>query len=294
MPHILSNQRIELHIDLPEENYQSARFDWTGKIVHLSYKGKRLDGIEITDRENDPSIGRGFYNEFGIDSALGFEEAQIGEWFHKIGIGLLKKTTDAYHFHHPYEIRAANFEVEKDAKHICMRCSSEEINGYAYVLKKDIHITNEGFAIQYLLQNTGEKAIITKEYNHNFLSLGQGKIGPDDVMTLDFSLQKEQFGEYVNPEEVVQIGSQFIKFSGNPKEQFFCSNLSGDETVQATWTLLNHQHKLGISERGDFQTDSINLWGWAHVISPELFIRIHLEAGQFLEWSRRYQIFELD
>ena len=32
-----------------------------------------------------------FINEFGIDTALGFDETDIGGWFHKIGIGFIKK-----------------------------------------------------------------------------------------------------------------------------------------------------------------------------------------------------------
>jgi hypothetical protein len=49
--------------------------------------------MERHDFKNEHQQGKGFYNEFGMDTALGFEEAAIGGWFHKIGVGLLKKKT---------------------------------------------------------------------------------------------------------------------------------------------------------------------------------------------------------
>ena len=43
------------------------------------------------DVNNENNFGKGFTTEFGIDNALGFYEAKKGEWFHKIGVGVLKK-----------------------------------------------------------------------------------------------------------------------------------------------------------------------------------------------------------
>ena len=91
MPHILKNKNIEIHIDLPTENYSSSRFDWTGKIVNVMFQNIQLASVESLTSKNKMQIGKGFYNEFGIDTALGFNDAIIGDWFHKIGVGLLKK-----------------------------------------------------------------------------------------------------------------------------------------------------------------------------------------------------------
>ena len=102
MPHILKNKNFEILIDLPNENYNFSRFDWTGKIVKVKFKNILLSGDERTDVKQENNFGKGFYNEFGIDNALGFDEAKSGEWFHKIGIGLLKKEGDEYLFHKKY------------------------------------------------------------------------------------------------------------------------------------------------------------------------------------------------
>ena len=74
---------------------------------------------------------------------------------------------------------------------------------------------------------------------------------------------------------------------------FFFSFLSGDNEVNASWELVNEKCKIGISEIANFKTRKVNLWGWKHVISPELFISIVLQPGELKSWSRVYNIFDV-
>ena len=86
MPHILRNEDLEVHVDLPLENYNFSRFDWTGKIVRVKFQGIEITGVERMDPGSQNQVGKGFYNEFGIGHPPGFKEATTGGWFHKIGI----------------------------------------------------------------------------------------------------------------------------------------------------------------------------------------------------------------
>ena len=72
MPFVLKNNTIEIHIDAPHENYQQARFDWSSKIVLLKYKGVAVFASEKLAQPQAVNFGKAFYNEFGIDTALGF------------------------------------------------------------------------------------------------------------------------------------------------------------------------------------------------------------------------------
>ncbi|MBT8305354.1 MAG: hypothetical protein KJN85_00300 [Maribacter sp.] len=294
MPHILKNINLEVHIDLPEENYNFSRFDWSGKIAAVNFQNIPLTIAERTDIVNNAAFGKGFYNEFGIDNALGFEEAPVGGWFHKIGVGLLKKEDDQYLFHKQYEIKPAQFEITTSPNTIVINCTSEVVHGYAYVLRKEIVLEANGFAIKYTLQNTGDKEISTDEYVHNFLAINKALMGIDYELKFPFRLKPELFDDTVNKEQQVVLGPDNIGFKGTPNEQFFFSNLSGSDGVVANWELLNHQNKIGISEMGDFKTNKVNLWGWKHVISPELFIAIHLQPGQSMDWSRMYNVFRME
>ena len=68
MAHLLKNENLEIKIDLPLENYNSSRFDWTVKNSQLKFNNipistyEKLDGWE--------GLGEGFFDEFGIDTAL--------------------------------------------------------------------------------------------------------------------------------------------------------------------------------------------------------------------------------
>lgn len=293
MAQILKKGPITLEIDLPSENYQGSRFDWTGKIVALRFNGKPLAGSEFTDTSLLRSCGRGFYNEFGMNSPLGYDQVKPGEWFHKIGVGLLQRDDQSYDFQRPYAIQPANFQVVAGPDQLTIICQSVHRDGYAYRLSKEIGLSASGFSLRYQLENQGEQPILTQEYTHNFLALDRALIGADYVLQFPFVLQTEAFEEMVNPEQLVSLERDTVRFRGTPTQPFFFSNLAGGAEVEAKWTLENHQTRLGITETGDFSTQLVNLWGWGHVISPELFISLEIAPGQRQQWSRTYELYEL-
>jgi hypothetical protein len=294
MTHILKNNHLELHIDAPTENYSCTRFDWTGKISLLKFQNISVTTLENTDLINTACFGKGFYNEFGIDTPLGFNETAIGGWFHKIGVGLLKKENKQYLFHKKYAVKPAKFSASTEANAVIIHCTSEAVNGYSYKLTKEIKLYSSSFTIKYTLHNTGEKEIVTDEYTHNFMAINKASIGQNYELSFPFQLKPALFEETVNTEQKVAIGDQKIKFKDTPKEPFFFSNLSGGNQVHAEWKLTDLKTNIGIRETGNFQTNKINLWGWGHVISPELFFKINIKAGKSLEWTRTFEVFKIN
>lgn len=294
MTHILKNENLEIHIDLPLKNYNFSRFDWTGKIRTVKFKNIYVSGVEKLNNINDNIYGKGFYNEFGIDVPVGYDDIAEDEWFHKIGVGILKKKGEIYDFMRNYEMKPAEFNVKIESNKIIIDCKSHIINGYSYVLKKEIELFESSFVINYKLDNTGEKIITTNEYNHNFLAINKSLISSDYILKFPFKIKPKLFGATVNSEEKVKIGQNEIVFNNTPNEQFFFSNLSGNENVDASWELINTKSKIGISETASFKTTKVNLWGWKHVISPELFFDINIKPDQVIEWSRTYNMFELN
>lgn len=294
MTHILKNQNLEIQIDLPLANYNFSRFDWCGKITSVTYKGISVSGKEKLNNEDENMSGKGFYNEFGIEKCIGFNEIAEGDWFHKIGIGLLKKEGNEYLFHRKYEIQPGDFKVTFETDKIIFQYKSAIANGYAYEYKKEISLTGNSFIIRYFLENRGVKTINTNEYDHNFIAVNNEFVSSDYILKFPFILKPELFDASVNPEGIVEIDQKNITFNDIPVEQFFFSNLSGNETVDAAWEIINTKSRIGISETGSFKTNKVNLWGWKHVISPELFINILIEPGMKVEWSRTYKVFEIN
>lgn len=289
MAHLLKNKNLEILIDLPGEHYNFSRFDWTGKISEVKYQNILFSSVEEPKAKNEHVLGKGFYNEFGIDTPLGFGETPIGGWFHKIGVGLLKKEDKKYLFNKNYKIKAAKFETGITSDSISIDCISESNNGYSYILKKVIAVNERGFTINYTLQNTGVKDIITDEYVHNFTAIKEALVGPDYILKFPFRLMSGANGEIVNPDNKVVVIQNEIRFNSTPNKPFFFSKLSGNDHVTAQWYLRHLKHGFGISESGDFLTNKINLWGCRHVISPELFFHIHLQPDKLVSWSRVYK-----
>ena len=292
MPFVLKNNTIEIHIDAPHENYQQARFDWSSKIVLLKYKGVAVFASEKLAQPQAVNFGKAFYNEFGIDTALGFSEAMIGGAFHKIGVGILKKTTATYDFMHAYEITPCKFSYSSEDNRYVSQCIPPLVNGYAYELKKEVKLLEKGFKINYELVNTGNKTIITDEYCHNFLAVNNQLLGEGYLLSFPFELVTDKFNDFLNPDDVVSFSKNDISFKDTPKNDIFFSNVTGGKISDASWQLFNSNAGIGIRETCSFKTDKINVWGCAHVISPELFFKIHVEPGKKISWNRAFSLFD--
>ena len=294
MTHIIKNNTLEVAIDFPLENYKGSRFDWSGKISSIRFENLPLTTIEDTGSKDVDFLGKGLYNEFGIASPIGFEETPMGGWFHKIGVGLLKKEHKDYLFHRNHLIKPASFDVNYENQKIIIICKSENVNGYSYILKKEITVSENSFIINYSLHNTGEKRIITDEYVHNFMAINNTLIDKDYELKFPFPINPSLFDETVNSENKVEIGLDNITFNKTPEKQFFFSNLTGGKELQAEWILTNLKANVGIKEIGSFKTEKINVWGWKHVISPELFFKISVDPKKIIEWSRKFEVFKIN
>lgn len=292
MAYHLKNTNVSLRIDHPQENYQQARFDWTGKILDLRYQGVSLCGIEREAEGPEDFPGGGFYNEFGIEQAVGYEDCSPGDWFHKIGVGLLQKTEGPYDFAYSYNIKPLVFSVKEIPDGLQISCAAPLVNGYAYHLEKIIRLDEHGFTIDYQLKNTGSKTIVTDEYAHNFLRIGEASVGAGYQLDFPFRLQPGVCGEVVNPEGMVAFQVQAIELRDTPGEPLFYSFLNGTEAVPAQWRLSHPELGLAIRETGSFQSCKVNLWAWSGAISPELFISIRLESGDTLSWQRKYEVYK--
>jgi hypothetical protein len=292
---MLKNNNLTLTLDRPGETYRMSRFDWNGFVTSVSWKDKLLTGREKPADEHDPATcGYGLHNEFGIEDPVGFSDCAVGDWYLKIGIGLLKKDSLKHDFYSPHEIRPLTFDVTEGNDSARFSCTQPLVRGYAYRYEKTISLSANGFSISYRLENTGKKPIATDEYTHNFLAFAGEPMDETVEASFLFPVDQKQFIEAVNPEGILKWSGSRLGFSGTPEQQYFFSNLTGSEFRPAEWTLTSRRHKLAFSESGDFETFKVNLWGWRHVLSPELFRKILLRPGETDTWTRTYSVTETD
>lgn len=271
-----------------------SRFDWNGTVSSINWKETSLTGHEKPSTEQDPAAcGYGLHNEFGMHEPVGFSDCPIGGWYPKIGVGLLKKDGPEHDFYSPHEIQPAEFDLREEKEHLLFTCRQSDIRGYSYRYEKKISLDGDGFTISYSLGNRGRKDIITDEYVHNFIAIAGEDTSPDLEISFPFQVDTNLFIENVNPENKLSWDNHTLRYKGTPDQQYFFSNITGGNIHRATWTIASRKHGISLTETANFDTYKINLWGWRHVVSPELFRKINLRPGESTTWNRTYTIKDL-
>ena len=150
----ISNGQITAKIYLPDAKngyYRSTRFDWSGAIYSLQYKGHdfygpwfdRIDPKVINWVFQGPDIVSGPCSalEGPVDefqTVLGWDDAKPGGTFIKIGVGVLRKIGTEYNRYFPYDVvDSGKWSVEKHKDSIAFQQElSDPASGYGYVYRK--------------------------------------------------------------------------------------------------------------------------------------------------------------
>lgn len=285
----LQNDVFKLTIAKPGEVYQGPRFDWTGFITELTFKGHSFCVPEKYVKE-DNSGGIGFCNEFGIDKPIGYEDAKVGEEFLKIGSGLVTKIADTpYNFFDIAPIRGLQvIEEQETDKTYKIVTQISDGNKYHVVLTKVIAIEGNLLTFHYSLENQGALKISTNEYNHNFIGIDQTTIGPNYVLTIPALQQLNSVvGDF-------QVDGQTITWDAKPEGDFYAIVELGHKNETYNWEVKQLSSKVGVRELSTFPVAKAAFWGSAHVVCPELFIDVEVEPGAHMSWQRRYEFFEVE
>ncbi|GIP05048.1 hypothetical protein ACWGNU_17730 [Paenibacillus lautus] len=292
MGHQLANGRLEVEI-AKVGRYQGTRFDRTGFItqVKLSESGHTFCVHEFAEGFN-PQAGSGLCNEFGLHEGMGYAEAEVGDWFPKLGVGLLKRVSEApYNFQHAYPAEPFDVDVISGDSNISYTVRSRSINGYAARLVKKISIEDTVLTIDYELINEGSRSIDTEEYVHNFIGINEEAVGPEYKLKLPVPVRfTEVESDYTS--DLLSVQDNEIGWTARPHKPFYgrMKGFNGGD-YPYSWELTHSACRAGVREISDFPVAHMALWGTGHVISPEVFVRLSLAPGEKRSWSRKYQFF---
>jgi hypothetical protein len=235
--------------------------------------------------------GIGLCGEFGIDQPLGYEDARPGELFPKLGIGLLRRPDEGpYAFSRPYEI-AETFPaaVENGKDRAIFSAAPLDCRGYAARLVKTIQVQENRLEIGYVLENTGQKPLVTNEYVHNFVGIDRQLLGTDYRLRLPQPVRYDPQAA-VGMETAVIQGSE-LGFSVTPQKALYLRPLDFGLTTGAQWEIRLQSSGVGLCEVDSFAPVRVAVWGTEHVISPEIFVMIALQPGETQTWTRRFEFF---
>jgi hypothetical protein len=308
----ISNGLLTAKMYLPDAKtgyYKSTRFDWSGAVYSLQFKGHEYYGVwydridpKVTNWvfEGDEIVSglcsalAGPVNEF--QTPLGWDDAQPGGTFIKLGVGVLRRGEGNYNrFVHYDVLDPGTWKVTKHANSVeFVQELKAPALGYGYVYRKVVTLV-EGkpeMVIEQSMKNTGAKAIHSDVYNHHFMVMNKQPPGPDVTIRFPYA-----------PKPTRAPNTALINVEGN--ELKYAKQLSGrDQAVvqfegygksadDAEMILENVKVGAGVRVTADRPLIRNMLWSIRSVFAIEPYMAVDVEPGQEITWRNRFEYYTL-
>ena len=159
--------------------YRATRFDWSGIISSLEYKGHNFFGQWFDDY--GPTIHDAIMGPVESFGPLNYNETKPGANFVQIGVGVLTRSSaDRYNSFNLYPIADPGIwftEIEADKIRFTQEINDEN---YSYEYTKTVWLVpgKPEMVISHVLKNTGQEGIDTRVFNHNFFVFDKQPTGP--------------------------------------------------------------------------------------------------------------------
>jgi len=290
----ISNKEVKMKVYLPDAEkglYRATRFDWSGVIGSVQYKGHEYFGYWKST--HDPMIHEDLAGpvEGFIEPGLGYAEAEPGGEFVRIGVGVIKKADEPeYNWRKTYEITDhGKWKIDQGKDWITFSHEVQSENGYAYEYEKSIKLKNDGFIIAHRLTNTGNKAIETDQFNHNFFMIDGQASGTAFKISFPYEINTED-----DPKGMLEIKDKEISFLRDLVDDdavFVALTGYGDALADHQVTVLNERSGAGVTFQVDKPLHRMAFWSCATTLSPENFIWLSVEPGAQETWNSEYTLF---
>ena len=286
---LLKSNRLRVEISEPGEcPNNNFRFDRAGFISEVVLDGDRHFCANEPKNLAHPSTGgRGLCCEYTADYS---GEVNDGEYYPKFGIGLIKKD-GPYCFYTRYP----------DVKEFPVSFSHDETSaefvtdpivclGYGLKSRKKISAEENRLTVEVVLENVGEKEIVTEEYCHNFLSIDGMAVSPDyrlDLPTVAGLGGREIPNQYPGPCNFLADGNGIALKRCETAVSLSSIPLDGmEETGEFVWRLIHKGAKAMVVGRDFITPSKLTLWSADHIISPEIFHTVSVKPGGSVSWKR--------
>lgn len=291
----LSNGLIKAHLYLPDSvrgYYRAQRFDWSGVVASLEYKGHRYFGPWRAT--HDPLVNDAISGPVEEFMPIHYTEAQPGETFLKIGVGSLKKkNNEPYHFWESFEhVNKGTWKSEVKKDRAVFTHTFTDHAGYAYVYEKTLRLLpgKPILVLEHRLRNTGSKALRTQAYNHNFFVFDTHETGPAYRVTFPFALSTEGPTEGLG--DLAEIRkNQWIYRQTVPPHTSTQAFLKGFGPTAKDYDIRVENDRIGVQVKGDQPLTKIVYWSQRTTLCPEPYIQIEAEPGKEFNWKIEYEFF---
>jgi hypothetical protein len=299
---VLSNGPVQAVVYLPDAQkgyYRSTRFDWSGVVPCLSYKGHTYFGVWFNRYDplvNDSITGpvEEFRSSDGL-SSINYSEAKPGELFLKPGVGVLRKIDDTtYKFNVVYPIvDGGSWTVRAKRTQVTLTHHLQSSIGFAYVYQKTLKLDKHQpvLILEHHLKNTGTKPIDTEVYDHDFFMIDGAPTGPGMAVGFRFEPQAKRPLEpraKIDGKDIVYL--QELQSGPRQSATSFLTGFS-NSPADYDFTVENRNTGVGVEQTSDSPIAQLNFWSIRTTICPEAYIHVIVEPGETRSWSIRYRFF---
>jgi hypothetical protein len=304
----IGNGEIQAKIYLPDANhgyYRGTRFDWSGVLYSLQFKGHNYYGPWF--QKTNPAIHDFIYEGADIVAGpcsaisgpvdefapLGWDDAKPGGNFIKIGIGALRKPEDGkYDNYKLYEIADPgkwNIQKHPDSIDFIQELSAA---GYDYVYRKTVRLVpgKPEMALEHSLRNRGTQAIRTNVYNHNFLVLDNQPPGAGLTISVPFQIESPRPPN----NNLAEIRGDKIVYLNTLKDRDVVATPIqgfGSSPKDNVIRIENSRLGAGMKIEGNRPLLKAALWSIRTVMAVEPFVEIVVEPGAEFTWQSVYEYY---
>jgi hypothetical protein len=299
---VISNGLVQAVVYLPNARngyYRASRFDWSGVVPCLTYKGHTYFGAWF-DRY-DPLLNysiAGPVEEFrssdGV-SSLNYDEAKPGEEFVKPGVGVLRRINDSpYDFTFTYPIvDGGKWTVRVKQSEVIFTQRLRSTLGIAFIYEKTLKLDKHEpvLILKHRFINTGIKTIDSEVYNHDFFMLDAAPTGPGIVVHFPFEPKASRLlgpRAKIDGRDIVylqELGPELTQMVTSPLTGFSQSPSDYDIKVE------DQRTGVGVEQTADVPMSELNYWSIRTTICPEAFTRVKVQPGETTRWNIRYRFY---
>jgi len=290
----ISNGQVKMKVFLPDAEkglYRATRFDWSGVIGSVQYKEHEYFGYWKTT--HDPLFHEDLTGpvEGFIAPGLGYEEAEAGGKFVRIGVGVLEKADEPeYNWRETYPILDhGKWTIEHGKDWISFTHQLQSEVGYAYEYEKRITLKEDGFLLAHCLKNTGTRAIETDQFNHNFFMIDGERSGT--AFTISFPYPISSDDDTKGMLEIKDHEISFLRDLADDENVFVSLSGYGESAEDHQVKVLNQKTGAGMIYQVDKPLHRMVFWACATTLSPENSVWLSVDPGDEESWNSEYTLF---
>lgn len=288
---VLHTDDLEVRLKGAEALPFSERFAAAGVVEQVVLHGKhRFCQPEQKLAGRVTCHGQGLCSEFVWDELA--REAGAGQFFPKIGVGLLRQRPEggAYDMWKHYETEAFPTEVSVSGNRVTYRQGPRPCLDVAAELTRTVETYRNTVTIVTKLKNVGKRTLIPEEYHHNFVAIDDYPVGPGYELEIpfdgDLAAMEEstvRIEDYRTPvTDVIKTSGQRVLWKHDMTGTAFHKATKGNRILDCPryWWRLSHENSPAtVEEHMYFVPSGLVVWGIEHCICPEVYGQWHVEPG---------------